>query len=563
MTLLRIGILGALLLVAVGLVVGCDSEPPQLTPTPTVTRTVVLPTATQPPPKSGGTLTMRLGADPSGLNPWLTGRDPNAQLVASLLFSGLTRLDNHLQPQPDLAERWEVSPDGLALTFSLREDARWHDGRPVTAADVVYSYRTLAGVAPDTPQLIRIQDTVASVDAPDLGGREVRFNLKRRFSPILADLSIPVLPSHILTGTLPVDLPNHPFNDEPVGTGPFSFEERAAGQSITLRANKGFYRGAPQLESVALLVAPDVGVAAEAVADGRLLLAQLPPANAETLVRDGRAKGGAYVEAGSDFVAFNLRAPRPFSDTRLRQAWALALDKEGLAFGATGGGGEPVWSDVHPRSWAYNENAGKLGGDPERARTLLAEAGWVDTNGDGIVEKDGRPLQVSLYVRADNGIRLKAAAALVEPLRRVGIDARVTPSDFETAIKQRLSPTGRQPFDFDVMLLGWSRQGLDPDSFALFHSSQIPTEAEPGLLNFTGFSAPEWDKLALEARSTYDYERRKELYGRMQEIIADQLPYYFLWSEKFGVAASPRLMGDIDFASPRYMWNVETWWVEE
>src|SRR5688572_7274775 len=360
MMLMRIGALGALLIVILALGAGCDNEPPRPVPTPSATSTTTPPTATQPPPRRGGTLTVRLGAYPSGLNPWLTGRDPDAQLVASLLFNGLTRLDNRLQPQPDLAERWEVSQDGTVLTFFLRENARWHDGRHLTAADVVYSYRTLAGVAPDTPQLVRIQDTVASVEAPDLGGREVRFTLKRRFSPILADLSIPVLPSHILTGTLPVDLPNHPFNDEPVGTGPFSFEERVEGQSISLQGNKKFYRGAPQLESVALLVAPDVAVAGEAVADGRLLLAQLPPANAESLVREGRAKGGAYVEAGYDFVAFNLRAPRPFSDTRLRQAWALALDKEGLAFAATGSGGEPVWTDVHPRSWAYNPDVSKF-----------------------------------------------------------------------------------------------------------------------------------------------------------------------------------------------------------
>jgi peptide/nickel transport system substrate-binding protein len=504
-----------------------------------------------------------LGADPTGLNPWLTGRDRDAEIVASLMFNGLTRLDNRLQPQPDLAERWDVSQDGTLLTFFLRENARWHDGTPVTAADVVYSYRTIAGVAPDTPQLLRIQDTVAGVEAPDPGGLEVRFALKRRFSPILADLSIPILPSHILTGTLPVDLLGHPFNVSPVGTGPFRFEERATGQSITLRAHADFHRGTPQLESVALLVAPDTGVAAAAVSNGQLLMAHLPPASAEALVEAGKAKGGAYSEAGYDFVAFNLREGRPFSDTRLRQAWALALDKDGLAFATTGGGGQPVWTDVHPHSWAYNAEVRRFGGDPERARALIAEAGWLDSDGDGIVEKGGQPLRVALYVRSDNGIRRRAAEGMVEPLRRVGIDARVEPADFETAIKLRLSPVGSRPFDFDVMLLGWTRTGLDPDSFALFHSSQIPTEASPELLNFTGFAASEWDSLALEARSTYDPARRAELYGRMQEIIADQLPYYFLWAEKFGVAASPRLRGDIDFASPRYLWNVEAWWVQD
>lgn len=507
---------------------------------------------------------MRLTADPSSLNPWLSGRDPDAQTVAGLLFSGLTKLDNQLRPLPDLASRWEASPDGTSIIFYLREDASWHDGKPFGVADVLWSYRTLAGVAPETPQLARIQETVKSVEAVDGQAGAVRFNLNKRFSPILADLSIPILPSHILTGTLPIDLPNQAFNAAPVGTGPFRWASRTAGQSITLKAHPDYHGGGPALDSVAMLVAPDLPVTEDALRKGELLLAQLPPSNAEKLLKEVPGmRGGAYVEAGYDFVVFNLRTPRPFSDTRLRQAWALALDKSGLAFSATGGGGEPVWTDVHPHSWAYNSETSRLGGDPDRARALLAEAGWLDRDADGIVEKDGKPLRVSLYVRADNGVRRKAAESMVEPLRRVGIDARVEPSDFETAIKQRLSPIGREPFNFDVMLLGWSRTGLDPDSFALFHSSQIPTEAAPGLLNYPGFSAPEWDGLALEARSTYDFERRRQLYVRLQEIIADQLPYYFLWSEKFALVASPKLLGDIDFASPRYMWNVETWWVSE
>jgi peptide/nickel transport system substrate-binding protein len=112
------------------------------------------------------------------------------------------------------------------------------------------------------------------------------------------------------------------------------------------------------------------------------------------------------------------------------------------------------------------------------------------------------------------------------------------------------------------VMLGWTRNGVDPDSYALFHSSQIPTEAAPGLLNFTGFAAAEYDELSIEASSTYYFAKRKELYAGMQTIIAEQLPYYFLWAEKFGVVAGPQLKGDIDFSSPRFMWNIVDWWLE-
>jgi peptide/nickel transport system substrate-binding protein len=259
---------------------------------------------------------------------------------------------------------------------------------------------------------------------------------------------------------------------------------------------------------------------------------------------------------------FNLREPRPFSDTRLRQAFALALDKPGLAFAVTGGGGDPVWSTVNKTSWAYNPDVPKPGGDPEAAKRLIAEAGWTDTNGDGVVEKDGKPLQIALYVRTDNLVRRQAAEAMVGPLRNVGIDARVELVDFETALQARLSATTNPPFDFDVALVGFNRAGTDPDSFDLFHSSQARTPSNPTLFNFTGFAAPEMDDLLVEGRSTYDFNRRKEIYVRVQQIIADQLPFYFLWSEKFGVVAGPTLHGDIDFGSPMYMWNVEQWWIE-
>jgi peptide/nickel transport system substrate-binding protein len=561
-------------LVMVTLIAGCDFGPgPGPGPQPTFTRVApasptsppVPPSPTPPLHPRAGTLTLRLASDVSTLNPWLARNDKEADKVSSLIFDGLTRLDNHLQPQPALAEKWDVSEDGTSVTFSLRRDVTWHDGQPFTAADVVWSYRTVVGLPsdPEVPSRLRLQDTLSAVEATDPLSYTVRFTLKRRFSPILADFALPILPSHILTGTTPDKLADSPFNAAPIGTGPYSFDSREAGQSITLKANSGYYGGWPYIERVAFIVAPDRGVAESAVREGNLLLAQLSPDAAERLVKEGNGiRGGSFDELGYDFVAFNLRAPRPFSDTRLRQAWALALDKQGLAFQATGGGGDPVWTDVTKVSWAYNAEAPRYGGDPNRARNLLAEAGWRDTNGDGIVEKGGKPLQVSLYVPSNNNVRRKAAEAMVGPLRQAGIGVTVELADFTTAILTRISPTGRTPFDFDVAMLGWTRNGFDPDPYALFHSSQIPTEAAPGLLNFTGFAAAEYDALAIEARSTYDFARRKELYARMQVIIAEQLPYYFLWAEKFGLVAGPSLKGEIDFSSPRYLWNIVDWWIE-
>ncbi len=565
--------MGALLLLLVMslpmLVSACDDTPAPPPPNKPGSTVTAAPTASSvasvtPMPSvhpRGGTLTVRIPNDPSSLNPWLTPKDPATTRVASLIYGGLVRLDNHLQPQPDLASSWDASEDGLVLTFHLRPGVLWHDNKPFTADDAVWSYRVIAALPPDTPSVAHIREVVKSVEAVDTS--TVQFKLTRRDSPLLSDLTMPILPSHILSGTELDKLPTNPFNDAPVGTGPFAFEKRDAGQSILLRANDSYYGGRPFIDKAAFLVAPQADVAVKAVRDGSLLLSEVPPDAAEALVKENKGvRGGSFDEAGYDFVAFNLRASHPFSDTRLRQAFALALDKPGLAFAVTGSGGDPIWSDVNKASWAYNPDVSKLGGNADQAKKLLADAGWVDTNSDGIVEKNKKPLQISLYVRADNGVRRKAAEAMIEPLKRVGIGAKVELVDFETALQARLSATTNPPFDFDVMLLGWNRGGTDPDSFLLFHTSQTRTDAAPGLLNFTGFSAAEYDTLSVEARSTYDFARRKDIYARTQQIIADQLPYYFLWAEKFGVVAAPKLHGDIDFNSPQYMWNVEQWWIE-
>jgi len=550
-----VSLLAALLLLA-----GCDLQP---TPTaPPHTATPPPPTPTVPDRPRSGTITIRLAADPTSLNPWFGGFDANSQQVGGAIFSGLTKIDNHLQPQPDLAQSWDVSPDGTELTFHLRPDVLWQDGKPFTAQDVVWSYDMLQRISADNTSMLHIQEHVKSVEAVDPVTSTVRFTLDQRYSPILADLAFPILPSHSLSGTDPAKLAASPFNSKPVGTGPFAYDSRVLGSSITLKANEHYYGGGPLVEQVIFLVGSDAA-AAQGVRDGTLLLSELDPPTAEQLVKEGKGvRGGSYDELGYDFIAFNLRDTDVFSDTRVRQAFSYALDKQGLAFAAGGSGADPVWSDVNKASWAYNPGIAQMSGNPAMARQLLAEAGWKDTNGDGTVEKNGKPLEVSLYVRGDNNVRLKAANAMVDTLARVGIRLKVQPADFDTSILVHISPNSQPPFDFDAVILGWTRTTVDPDSFALFHSSQIPTQVSQNLLNIPGFQAPEFDSLSIQGRSTYDFAQRHDMYARMQSIIADQLPYYFLWAQKFGVVAGAKLHGDIDFSSPQYLWNLNEWWVQ-
>jgi ABC-type transport system substrate-binding protein len=156
-------------------------------------------------------------------------------------------------------------------------------------------------------------------------------------------------------------------------------------------------------------------------------------------------------------------------------------------------------------------------------------------------------------------VRHNAAVRMQPALAAVGISLTVTAADFDSGIKARLDPRRQPPFDFDALLLGWDSTGTDPDDFALFHSSQIPTPDNPGGLNFPGFAAAEFDQLTVDARSTYDFAARAAVQARMQAILAEQLPYYDLWADQHFLILNRRIGGPVDPSSPRWLWNVEQW----
>ncbi|HEX5692125.1 MAG TPA: ABC transporter substrate-binding protein, partial [Roseiflexaceae bacterium] len=276
---------------------GCALDPaPPPPPTP-------LPPTPTPLPR-GGTLSIRLATDIPELRPWQP-RSRGEEQVVGMLYTGLTRLDAKLQPQPDLATTWQPSADGRLITFTLRTDAAWHDGTPLTADDVVYTLSALRELSPTTALLDDMR-RIADVSAP--ATNTVVLSLTERYAPIFADLATPILPRHLLIGK---DIATLDFWTAPVGSGPFQFGKREPGASITLDANARFYRGQPLLDHMAFLVANDQ-VALEALKDGRLQLAELPWSIGTTISSTlPNVQQASYAENGYYYLAFNLRNGRP------------------------------------------------------------------------------------------------------------------------------------------------------------------------------------------------------------------------------------------------------------
>src|SRR5215212_1278846 len=496
----------ALALLALAILSGCALDPPPA-PTPTP-----LPPTPTPLPR-GGNLTMRLAADVPDLRPWQP-RSRGEEQITALIYNGLTRLDAKLQPQPDLATGWDASQDGRMITFTLRPDVSWHDGKPFSAEDAAYTLSALRELSPTTALLTDI-GKIAQVEAPT--SSTLVISLTERYAAIFADLAVPILPKHLLIGK---NIAALDFWTAPVGTGPFQLGERQPGASVTLLANKRFYRGEPLLDRVALL-ASDPQVAAAALKDGRLLLAELPWNTGATLSQTiPSIQSGAYPENGYYYMAFNTRTGRPFADARVRNALAAAIDMPKLVRDVTGGEGLPISTSIAPGSWADVMPPPTSTIDLDRARTLLDEAGWKLPDAGAIRQQGGVTLTAQLYVRGDDQRRVHAAELIAQAAQKIGMDISVQRADFESVIKSKYAP----PYDFDLLLGSWSNGAgdpgfadyafYDPDDFGLFHSSQVNQGIADTRItrNFVGFADAAYDNQAQAARQIYNLDERAAAY---------------------------------------------------
>lgn len=540
-------------------------------PVEATTAPAPLPTPVSDVPQ-GRTLPIRVSAPLTELRPWDI-RSRGEEYAVDLLYNGLVRLDPDLRPQPDLATSWEASTDGALITFTLQSGIQWHDGTPLTGDDVAWTLNTLRAITATNSLLADLQSVIGDARSPLT--TTVVISLTQPFAPLLADLAVPILPRHLLEQRGIEGLIGLNFWDEPIGSGPFKFVERTD-QGITFARNETYFRGSPNLEGVALVVASEDRVAAQALDDGTLLLAEFPPTSTTVLTPtelDADLRRGAYLENGSYFLAFNLRAERVFSDTRVRQALALAVDVPQLVRDVTGGAGQPIVSSIISGSWAFPKALSPRIPDPAAARSLLDQAGWRLPETGTVRERNGITLTAQIFVRGDDPRRVAAADRIAAAAEGIGMHLEVAPADFRSVLLAKLAP----PYEFDLLLSSWanapnssgfpSNRFYDPDDYALFGAERIwtgPSDLREGLRNIGGFSNSEYEQAAQSARSTFDPDRRLEAIGAAQDVLMREVPYLYLWADAIPVLASPRLAdseGTLRLDTPRYLWDIERWYL--
>jgi peptide/nickel transport system substrate-binding protein len=506
-------------------------------------------------PAFGGTYVEGVAGSPLYFDPIIAATSVDLD-VSRLVFSGLTRFARDGSIIADLASSYEVDVSGKTWTFTIRPDANWQDGAPVTSDDVLYT----VGLLQDKRYAGPFADAFRGVTATALATKIVRFTLPDAYAPFAGSTTVPLLPAHLL-GKVPFsELARQPFNMQPIGTGPFKVSDVDARQ-VTLVPFDGFYRTKPArtrayLDKIILRFYRDESEALAALARGEVdATGGLDPQDAS------RARSLRSVDLFSlptnDFTALflNVRPTKAvFRERAVRQAIATAIDRGKVLQVAADGRGSVADEFVPSTSWAYVRDVPKVTFSSSDARALLDAADWVDHDGDGIRDKAGLALAFSIST-SDEPPRLAAARQIAADLNAVGMRVTVTAVPFGELVDRVARAR-----TFDALLVGIT-VGNDPDPYPFFHSSQLN---DPGD-DFSGYSTLPMDRILEQARKTADQAKRRELFAQVWTAIATDVPVVFLYYTDYLYAQSHTVRG-LKVAPvndpPQRFWNIEDWYVK-
>jgi peptide/nickel transport system substrate-binding protein len=504
-------------------------------------------------PRPGGVYVEAIVGQLGSLNPLYGEASAGSNDLDALLFEPLVRVLPTGAVQGMLASHWDVSPDGRTYSFTLRSNARWSDGAPVTADDVVFTVRTVQD--PQFPGAL-INQSWKDIIATAVDAQHVRFALPGHNAGFLANLELLyIVPSHLLAGRSIAELASALPNLNPVGTGPFRLVTQAAEQ-IQLEANPYAWRK-PWIQSITVRSFPSQSAALDALDRGSIDgLANLTPAAA---AHEGANKQVNLLAASTYQYAellLNLKPDEPyFQDVRVRQAIAKAIDRNAIIRDILGG--QAVLDDGPiPRSitWAYDTASKQPAQDIPGASKLLDDAGFSLVN--GVRTKGTTSLSFSLTVSSDVPPYERVAEAVAEQLAQVGIMAQVQPVTTASLIHDYLNPRA-----FDMTLTAFDN-GPDPDVYTFWHSSQN----HPGGFNFSGMKKDVFIDGDLEdGRATLDLAARAKAYTMFQEDFAKDIPAVFLYSPRYVLVISKRIHGvrvDPAIEPEERFAHISDWYIE-
>ncbi|MFN8483743.1 MAG: ABC transporter substrate-binding protein [Anaerolineae bacterium] len=498
----------------------------------------------------GGQIVEVRFADAKTLNSALVNDTSSGDTLA-LMGNGLVWINpKDLLPMPQLATKWDISPDGKTYTFTLRDDVKFHDGQKFTADDVKFTYELMLNEKVNSPRRtdLSVIDSI-TVKSPT----EIEFKLKNVKADFLANNAIyQIMPKHVLEKLSPEQINTADFNTKsPIYTGPFKFKEWVKDDHITLEANPDYFLGKPNVDQYVLKVVKDGNVVAAQLKTGESDFGFYEAPLLSEMQKQDNVNNYAFDTFNFTFYTLNLDPAKTtlFQDKQVRQALLYGLDRDAMVKSIMFGQGSVANASEPVLSWAYNPNTQpQYPYDAKKAEELLDAAGWKK-GADGIREKDGKKLSFQCWTNAGNKVRESYVTVMQEQWKQIGVE--MTPKLEEwNAFLDRLTKT----HDFDCFLVGF-QWGVDPNQRTMFHS-----DSYKGGFNMAKYSNPELDKILDDALLTTDVQKRKDLYFKMQQIVAEDLPVTILDFPKNLGAVSKKVTGLVPNA-PNYRFEAPKWGV--
>lgn len=450
------------------------------------------------------TLVLEIQSSPTNLDSRV-GNDQMTGRMLELIYSGLVKVTPEMDYAPDVAEKWEVSPDGKTITFHLNPNAKFHNGQPIKATDVKFTYDSLMDPGLTTPKKSGYS-VLDHIEAPD--DHTVIFKLKEPNGGLFDNLTLGIMPTGADTNV---------YKTKPIGSGPYKVVEFRPDDKLVLEAFDQWHGGAPKIKHLVVRIIPDATTRVLELRRGTVNFEvnNIPFENVSEFDKNADFKVEKKPGSVYQYLAFNMKDPI-LSKLQVRQAIACAIDRERIARDVMRGYAVPTDSIFGQGHWARAANLPTYPFDPNKAKQLLDAAGYKDPDGDGPQSR----FTLSFKTSTDAEANLRAQV-IQQMLKQVGINVSIQSSEFGTFLDD-ISKGNFQMYSL-------SRNGVqDPDFlYVIFFSKNIPPEGQ----NRGYYSNPKLDQLLVEGRSTFDREKRKEIYGEAQKILQEDLPYLSLYHQ--------------------------------
>ncbi len=495
-------------------------------------------------PASGGQMIIGITGDVDTFNP-LFAESAFAAEINHLIMLGLADLDDKSNFAPEIAASWESNEDNTAITYILRKDAVWADGQPITAYDVKFTYDLLREETLASPRQMTVEflNNVVVVDS-----HTVRFEFAQAYPAQMFDTAGEILPRHLLKDVPPAELRAHEFGRSPLASGPFKLAKWENQQYIELIRNENYWGKKPYLDKLIFKIVPDPNSLLMQLESGEIdMMAGVPPSEVARL-KQGNPDIDIHQVSGRVFyyVGYNLTNPL-FENVEVRRALAMALDRQTMIDALLYGYGTPSNGPLPPIvKWAYNDDVQQLPHDQQKAAAVLAEQGWTDSDGNGVLDKNGREFSFVLKLPTGSTIRDDAAVVIQEAWRKLGLDVKIEP------LERNAFGRDMQTKNFDAVLSAWSMSYyIDPTP--IFHSQSTH------MFNFVSYNSPRADELIEQGRSEMDRAKAAQIWKEFQQQVYNDQPYTFLfWVDK--AVAVNNDFKDVTPIALSSLYDVENWY---